>query len=91
MPGDFLMSDHVDPKKFGLSSRTVIEKSSAHHFFIVLIRKSRIVMSDGIKLLNKINKMKQVDGSMKVRIKTTAPVCSKTRVFLKKHDIDIVN
>jgi len=83
------MSDTIDPKQFGLSSRMVIEKSSTHQYFIVLDRKSRIVMSDGLKLLDKIKKMKQVDSSMKISIKTTAPVCSKTRIFLKMHDIEI--
>jgi hypothetical protein len=84
------MHSHIDPKEFGIRGKTVIELVSRNHFVIVISRKSRIIMSDGRKLLDKFNLIKKAKPDARLSLKTTTPVCGKTRTFLKDHNIDII-
>jgi len=84
------MNQRLDPKQFGLSSRTVIERIGPNHYSIVVLRKSRIIMSDGLKLLEKVKMIRDVKPDKKVSLKTTAPVCSKTETFLGKNNITVI-
>ena len=43
-------------------------------------------MKDGIRILDQVNKIKKNTNHV-IRLCTSAPVCSKTKVFLNKHDI----
>ncbi len=85
-----MMKTIIDPKEFGLHPKTVIEQTAKDSFTIIVSRKSRIIMSDGKKLLEKVNKIRQHRPGMKVDLKTSAPVCSKTVKFLKEHKIDVI-
>ena len=79
----------VDPKKFDLHPSTRIEQSGKNRYAIVIDRKSRIVMKDGEKIMDRAAKIqKQVPGA-RIHLKTSAPVCSKTRLFLKEKGITI--
>ena len=73
------------PKDFGLSSKVRLIKYN-DHIGIVIDRKSRIIMKDGLRILNQSKKIKQISNSV-IRLYTSAPVCSKTKVFLKKNNI----
>ena len=84
------MGKIIDPKEFGLHPRTVIEVAGKDKFAIVINRKSRIIMSDGEKILEKAEKIIKVRPKARVGFKTSAPICSKTAAFLKKHEIDII-
>jgi hypothetical protein len=84
------MHKQIDPKEFGISGKTVIELVSRNHYAIVISRKSRIIMSDGRKLLDKFNKIKKAKPDSKLSLKTTTAVCSKTTSFLKDHKIEII-
>ena len=42
---------YLDPKKYNLNSRVLIEEKSPDHIAIVVKRKSRVVMKDGVRLL----------------------------------------
>ena len=84
------MSTRLDPKKFGLTARTVIEQHDEDTIAIVIKRKSRIIMADGNKILEKATKIKEAAPSISVVLKTSAPVCSKTRLFLEDTGIQIV-
>ena len=74
----------VDPKKYNLSSRVSLQENSLKELCIVINRKSRIIMKDGYRILEIAEKIKQVENKRKVKILSSAPVCSKTRDFLNK-------
>ena len=80
----------VDPKKYNLSSRLNLEKDSENNYYIVINRKSRIIMKDGIKIKNQATQIKSFDLNAKVKLKTSTPICSKTKQFLFNEDIEIV-
>lgn len=78
---------YIDPKIYGLPARIVLEKISAGHMAVVLNRSSRIIMKDGERILNYAEKIRKATPDMKISLKTTAPVCSKTKNFLQKKGI----
>lgn len=84
------MGKLIDPKEFGLHPRTVVEDIGKDRFAIVIMRKSRIIMSDGKKILEKAEKIKKDRPKARVSLKTSAPICSKTVAFLKEHKIEIM-
>ena len=84
------MNNQIDPRDFGITGKTVIEKVGRNHYAIAISRKSRIIMADGRKLLEKFNLIKKEKPGAKLSLKTTAPVCSKTTAFLKDHKVDII-
>ena len=45
-------------------------------------------MSDGLRILNHAKKINEIQNT-KIRLNTSAPICSKTIDFLKKNNIDI--
>ncbi len=83
------MNKPVDPKKFGLHPSTKIDQSDDNHFIIRIERKSRIIMNDGKKILDKILKIKVSLPDAVVSVYTTAPVCSKTIKFFEEHHVRI--
>ena len=83
------MPEYLDPKEFGLPPRTVIEKIAADTLAIVIDRKSRIIMADGRKIVDKAGKIRQGRPSIKIILKSSAPVCGKTSKFLSEHGIDV--
>ena len=84
------MNNQIDPKEFGITGKTIIEQVGRKHYAIVISRKSRIIMADGRKLLEKFNLIKKTKPGAMLSLKTTTPVCSKTAAFLKDHRIDII-
>ena len=49
----------LDPKKYGLSTRVVLIENDQKEIIIVIDRKSRIIMKDGIKLVNQARKIQR--------------------------------
>lgn len=84
------MDKPIDPKKFGLHASTKIEQQNDRQFTFRIDRKSRIIMKDGEKILDKACKIKALIPDAEVNVSTTAPVCSKTRKFLAGHNIRIM-
>ena len=84
------MNSQIDPKDFGITGKTVIELVGRKHYAIVISRKSRIIMADGRKLLEKFKLIKKEKPGAKLSLQTTTPVCSKTAAFLKDHKIEII-
>ena len=84
------MTNYIDPSLFGLAKNTIIEKPGRSHFALVIDRKSRIVMKDGEKIVEKAEKIRTALPGAKVSLKTTAPVCSKTKRMFTEHSIDIL-
>ena len=79
----------IDPKKFGLSSRTALGQLSRNHFVIIKDRKSRIIMKDGRQILEQINLILDKEQNLKVSLATNAPVCGKTTKYFNEERIKI--
>ena len=84
------MNNLINPTEFGITGKTIIEQVGKKHYVIVISRKSRIIMADGRKLLEKFNLIKKAMPGAKLSLKTITPVCSKTTAFLKDHKIEII-
>jgi hypothetical protein len=83
------MNELIDPKLFSLHPSTKLKQVDTNQFDIVIQRKSRIIMKDGEGILAKVNKIKNHVPNAKISLKTSAPVCSKTKAFLEGHDISV--
>ncbi len=79
---------NIDPKKYGLNTRTVLIENEQKEIIIVINRKSRIIMKDGRKILEKARKIQQQENKT-ISVITDAPVCSKTKQHLQKNGIEI--
>jgi hypothetical protein len=84
------MLKDLSPKQFNLPARTVLEQIDDNTIALVISRKSRIIMSDGHKIIEKAQKIRIALPSTTVVLKTTAPVCSKTEAFLQKAGIALI-
>ena len=79
----------IDPQKFGLTKRVKLCNAGKEGVDIIIERKSRLIMKDGIKIIATAN---QIKGSKKIKtvsLKTSAPVCSKTKSLLIKNNIEV--
>ena len=80
----------IDPRNYNLSSRTILEASGENNIYIVINRKSRLIMADADKILDKVRKIKAKNRQLNVAVKTNAPVCSKSLEFYKNNNISIL-
>ncbi len=83
------MNKFVDPKLYDLPPSTKLIQVGTNEYNIIIQRKSRIIMKDGEGILTKVNKIKNHVPNAKVNLKTSAPVCSKTKAFLEAHCISV--
>lgn len=81
----------VDPKKYGLHARTVLEQVDDKTLALVMDRKSRIIMADGKKILEKVELIHKVDPDIRIILKTSAPLCSKTLTLLQRSGLAIAS
>jgi hypothetical protein len=84
------MSKFIDPKTLNLPSLTKLKQVGTNQFDIVIQRKSRIVMKDGEGILTKAGRIKKHVPNAKVSLRTSAPVCGKTKSFLEDHNISVL-
>ena len=84
------MNNIINPKDYGLTQRDNLIQHQPHRFSLVIHRKSRIVMADGKRIVDKIGLIRRTDPKAKVSLRTDAPICSKTRNVLKDMGIDVV-
>ena len=80
---------NIDPKRYNLSSRTILRQIGKNNIFIIIDRKSRIIMKDGKRILKQVQSIHQIHPNMTITVLTSAPVCSKTRAFLLEKNIFI--
>jgi hypothetical protein len=83
--------EQADPESYGLTKKAELVKIGKNHIGIVKMRKSRIIMADGKKLLEIADKIIKKEPDVKISIITNAPVCSKTTAFLKEHNINFIS
>ncbi len=84
------MTKYLDPKSLGLTSRTTVEEVNKDTLALVIKRKSRIIMTDGIKILSKATQIKAAKPNMKVILKTTTPICSKTSQLFENKGLKVI-
>jgi len=84
------MNKFIDPKLFSLPPSTKLKQIGSNQFDIIIQRKSRIIMKDGKGVLAKVDKIKHHVPKAKVSLRTSAPVCSKTKAFLKERGISVL-
>ena len=84
------MNKFIDPKLFSLPPSTKLKQVGSNQFDIIIQRKSRIIMKDGKGVLAKVDKIKHHVPKAKISLRTSAPVCSKTKVFLKERGISLL-
>jgi len=80
---------NIDPKRYSLSSRTILRQIGKNNIFIIIDRKSRIIMKDGQRIMKQAQAIHQINSNMIITVLTSAPVCSKTRSFLLEKNIYI--
>ena len=74
---------------FGLSGRIKLAIDDKRTLYIIKNIKSRIIMKDGLKILEIAKKIKR-KVQTNVSLATTAPICSKTKAYLNKNKIEII-
>ena len=80
--------EKIDPKLYNLHPRITLRKTKKD-VFIVMDRKSRIIMKDACRILEIVKKIRGFETGKKVSILSNAPVCSKTQKFLTENNIAI--
>ena len=78
----------IDPKLYNLHPRIILRKTK-NDVFIVMDRKSRIIMKDGYRILEIVKKIRGFEIGKKVSVLSNAPVCSKTQKLLTENNIAI--
>jgi len=85
------LREQIDPKLYGIHPRTVLVKTATAEFVLVVNRKSRIIMKDAKRILEKVGAIKEHNPDAKVSLETTAPVCSKSIQFLNDIGVAVVH
>ena len=80
---------NIDPKRYNLSSRTILRQIGKNNISIIVDRKSRIIMKDGQRIMKQAQAIHQINSNIIITVLTSAPVCSKTRGFLLEKNIYI--
>ena len=80
----------IDPKSYNLPPRTKLLQDNTGSLFILIDRKSRIVMKDGQRVFKIARDIKKVNQNKNVSLLTSAPVCSKTKKFLLTCSIPVL-
>ena len=81
----------IDPKRYNLSSRLNLHQNKLNELFIIIDRKSRVVMKDAHRILETVNRIQSIEKDRHVSVLTSAPVCSKTQTFLSDNSISVKN
>jgi len=79
----------IDPIEYNLSPRTTLYKKM-DIIFIIIDRKSRIIMKDGNRIFEQAKLIWSVEPSNRIRVATSAPMCTKTKEYLRQADIEVL-
>ena len=79
----------LDPIKYGFSSRIKLFQNTKKEIFLIIDRKSRVIMKDGIRIFNIAEKVKEKEQFTNFYLKTSAPICNKTKLYLNGKNINI--
>lgn len=84
------MMKTVDPADYGLPPRTVLRRPGAGRIGIVIRRRSRIIMKDGMRILGLARLIAEKEPGVRISLITNAPVCGKTEKLLGEKGITLV-
>ncbi len=84
-----MLMKKIDPKRYSLSPRLNLQQNKLNELFIIIDRKSRVVMKDAHRILEMVNRIQSIEKDRYVSVLTSAPVCSKTRTFLSDNSISV--
>jgi len=84
------MTQYLDPKSLGLPAGTTVEVIDKNTFAILIKRKSRIIMADGIKILAKVDRIKTAKPGVNVMLKTITPICTKTMQLFENKGLNVI-
>ena len=80
----------IDPRTYNLPPRTKLLQDNEGSLFVLIDRKSRVVMKDGHRVVKIAKDIKKVNQNKKISLLTSAPVCSKTKKLLLKCSIPVL-
>ena len=80
---------NIDPTQYNLSSRVDLRQDRSGDLLIVIDRKSRIIMKDGMRVLEMVKKINKTEPKKNISVRTSAPICSKTKKLLLENSIVI--
>ena len=80
---------NIDPTQYNLSSRVDLRQGRSGDLLIIIDRKSRIIMKDGVRILEMVKKINKIDPKKNISVRTSAPICSKTKILLLVNSIMI--
>ena len=75
--------------KYGLNSRVKLFQNTKKEVFLIVDRKSRVIMKDGLRIVEIAEKIKNKEQYTGFFLKTSAPVCGKTKLYLNNQNIFI--
>ena len=78
--------EKINPSKYNLHSRVKL-LGKDKNVFIVINRKSRIIMKDGHRIVKIAKQINLVESDKEVIVLSGAPVCKKTKKFLLENHI----
>ena len=79
----------IDPKKYNLNSRATLYKKM-DDIFIIIDRKSRIIMKDGYRISEQAKSVWTKDPGIRITVATSAPICTKTKEYLRQVNIEVL-
>jgi len=79
----------LDPATVGLRRGTKVGKDRHNNFYLMLDRKSRIIMKDGFRIQKQKEMILEKNQNAAVSLAAGAPVCGKPRAFLEKQGIAV--
>ena len=77
----------IDSSTLGISKRTQVAVGKDCNYYIIKNIKSRIIMKDGIRVLEMVKKINKIDPKKNISVRTSAPICSKTKKLLLENNI----
>ena len=78
--------NNIDSTKYNLHPRVKL-LGKDKRVFIVIDRKSRIIMKDGHRILRIVKQINQVEVDKEVSVLSGPPVCKKTKKFLLENHV----
>ena len=80
---------NIDPKRYNLSSRTILRQIGKNNISIIIDRKTRIIMKHGQRIMKQAQAIHEINSNIIITVLTSAPVCSKTPALLLEKNNNI--
>ncbi len=80
----------IDPIEYGLPKRIKIVEISKNHLGILKMRKSRIIMKDGLQLNEIAENILKINPEIQISVIISGPICSKTTKYMDNNSINII-